>query len=96
MPIKLVSAITQERKVALCPTVTLLPIRVSRIELPRLDVADRTTVPSCKLLLSPTVILPSSPVKRDDLRRNICTPTHIGNHSMCPPFSTQPYQTEAC
>ena len=61
MPIRLASAMEHERTVVLCPMVTLLPITVSDTWLPRLEVAERTTVPSCMLVLLPIVILPSSP-----------------------------------
>ncbi len=62
IPIKLASAMEQARRVALCPIVTLLPMIVSADNPLMPEVAEQTTVPSCKLLLLPMLILPSSPV----------------------------------
>ena len=84
-----------ERNVVLCPIVTLLPITVSDIWLPRLDVADRTTVPSCRLVLLPTVILPSSPAA-DSEHWNAWQLFDVAVYDcMHLPLRTQPYHTEA-
>jgi len=56
----------QARRVALCPMVTLLPMIVSAGTPLMPEVAEQTTVPSCKLLLLPMLILPSSPMTSTD------------------------------
>ena len=103
MPIRLASAIVHARRVALCPTVTLLPMVMPYTGLFPMPVLPAlTSVPSCRLLLLPMLIVPSSPAQNSENLRDCARQLKLASRSdygiattSGSPFSTQPYQTEA-